>query len=196
MTGQLNLNQFALPGMEEHAHAGAASLAEGRGFRYVHEPTDDWGSPSQHALEMYAPQPSQFERTPHALPARMVNVGRLAWLDSSKPHDPDYDPKSPGLYAGEIQGINTARSFQRQGIATTLYNMAMDPNLPTGNDTLPLHSANRTRYGMAWSKSVGGWDPNTDDPKDRPRHPHERDTRVEERRPELPGQQSMFSGRY
>ena len=43
-----------------------------------------------------------------------------------------------------------------------------------------------------WSAAVGGWDPDEDPVEDRPRHPYERDVRVEDRRPpQLPGQQRL-----
>jgi hypothetical protein len=181
MSGQLNVNQFALPGMEEHAHAGARHLAMGRGFLYERTPLDAPGDAGNHTLEMYAPESG-----------RMARVGHLEWSGSNVP---EKEPPFKGHYPGEINRVGTNRFFQHQGIASTLYKMADDPNVFTGDDTRPLHSTMRTRAGEAWSKAVGGWDPDLHPYSARPRHPFEVRGDVDRRahRREVPGQLELPS---
>lgn len=177
MTVPLNVNQFALPGMEEHAHAGAQSLTQGRGFLYSQTPDDDKWAPGEHHLEMYGPD--EIDR-------RMVRLGHISWSGSKHVR---------GYYPGEISGVGTSRFNRREGIASTLYKMAADPSVHTGDDTIPLHSPSRTREGLKWSAAVGGWDPDLDDPADRPRHPFEdRADEIERRRPKVPDPQDHVGG--
>lgn len=178
MSAQLNVNQFALPGMEEHAHAGAKFLAEGKGFRYSRNPVTERYDPGEHSLEMYAPESG-----------RMVRIAHLDWSGSNidEPDSPVSD-----AFPGEIKRVGTNRFHRRQGVASALYKMAEDPSVYTGNDTRPLHSPFRTTEGEKWSAGVGGWDPDVHSYGERPLHPYERDARVDQRRPELPGQQELL----
>lgn len=180
MSGQLNVNQFALPGMEEHAHAGAGLLAKGYQFEY---------------------QPPS-ERVPaHALVVRdaskrrgeVPTAGSVEWA-SSHLHGGD-DP-----YPGEIGMIHTSGMQRGQGIATALYKMGNDPKIHTGDDTLPLHSRHQTDAGIRWSQKVGGWDPHRADPHNEfgwptyeghPEHPYEARKRQQVSAgviPKMPGQ--------
>ena len=49
-----------------------------------------------------------------------------------------------------ITGINVEPGEQRKGLATAMWNMGQDIR------PKPVHSADRTRAGEAWAKSVGG----------------------------------------
>lgn len=173
MAPQLNINQFALPGMEEHAHAGAKFLAEGKGFHYERFPETPSGrrDSGDHVLEMYEPENG-----------RMVRAGHLLWHGSNQSNEAPHSP-----FPGEIANVGTNRFSERKGVASALYKMAEDPNVYTGNDTRPLHSPFRTMAGVAWSSKVGGWDPDMDDPHDRPRHPYEeRAEETAKRQPKMP----------
>lgn len=154
---QLNPNQFALPGMEEHAHAGAKHLAQG--YRFEME--------TAHKVK-----PSRTDHT-HELRA-VAHDGRLASRLEWSGSEDDY-----GSYPGEIGSVKSyayddvfggevdrrARSLEGvtshkgRGLASALFEMGHDPNVYTGNDTVPLHSPVRTSDGYNWSDSVGGWDP-------------------------------------
>lgn len=60
---------------------------------------------------------------------------------------------------GTVSSIDVAPEFQRQGIATAMWNHAKrlsqsNPSIPT-----PIHSDFRTPEGDAWAKSTGDWLP-------------------------------------
>jgi len=61
-------------------------------------------------------------------------VGSMAWHPKTK----------------EVTGINVEPGEQRKGLATAMWNMGQDIR------PKPVHSADRTRAGEAWAKSVGG----------------------------------------
>jgi hypothetical protein len=141
MTGQLNPNQFALPGMEQHAHAGAELLAKGLSFDY-RSTVSRSGTSTDHEHRLSAQDKS--------LPWQDREVSHLKWAGS----EDDYSG-----YPGEIIYVGTKQTQRGRGIASALYGMATDPNVATGNDTVPLHSTTRTVDGYNWSAKVGGWDP-------------------------------------
>jgi hypothetical protein len=61
-------------------------------------------------------------------------VGQMVWHPKTK----------------AITGITVDPENQREGIATAMWNMGQ------GIRPKPVHSADRTRAGEAWAKSVGG----------------------------------------
>lgn len=89
-----NPNQLALPGLEEHAHAGANLLAQGAHFKaeHVNEP----GEPPRASL--------------YALSGDNYRVGELHWL-------------ADDVGRGEIGLVETHQRAQRNGVASALYGL-------------------------------------------------------------------------
>lgn len=152
----LSPNQFALPGMEEHAHPLARYL------RDVHfrtpadvQPTarkdmDDPRGPtytvprsfdppvSEHNLEAIVPgQPDRF-------------AGELHWRGDN-----------PGRqYPGEISWVSRGDAYVSSdlpatpGLMTSMFHFAHEQVQP-GQRTVPVHSPERSKEGEAWSAKVG-----------------------------------------
>ena len=57
---------------------------------------------------------------------------------------------------GEVKGVFTDPAHQRQGIATALWHEGKRIATETRGVTTPKHSAQRTKSGEAWARSVGG----------------------------------------
>lgn len=173
----VNINQQALPGMEEHAHAGARLLAKG----WKLEGRTEWddGQPYTHELIAHPPQaPGDYK-----VHARLEWAGRYAHKE----------------YPGEIQMVEAYGEAKGHGAPQALYEMAHDPNVFTGDETVPLHSPVRTNDGYAWSKRVGGFDPDEHNYEDwehlHPYRQREEALRLAKRKergmPAIPGQERL-----
>lgn len=57
---------------------------------------------------------------------------------------------------GDIIGIGVEKEYQRKGIATELYRLAMKLSESPAKIIAPAHSEVRSPEGQAWAKSVGG----------------------------------------
>jgi ribosomal protein S18 acetylase RimI-like enzyme len=75
-----------------------------------------------------------------------------------------FDPKADDVVGymrwsketGQIQDISVPKRFQRQGIATSMWNYAKDlAKNSDGSVISPIHSPVRTPEGAAWARKVG-----------------------------------------
>jgi hypothetical protein len=168
----INLNQFALPGMEEHAHPGARHLAKGVSFHtstdYTYRPpagSTDWRQHKQAYGHML-----------YASGKKGETLGELHWAGQAA-HRPLGKPAgSGGHYPGEITWVESKRARTKanptgaayiptksgnwrkapnphKGLMTDMFHMAH--GMQFGQSTVPVHSADRTREGEAWATKVG-----------------------------------------
>lgn len=56
----------------------------------------------------------------------------------------------------QIRNIEVPEQFQRQGVATSLWNEAQRLSSDNSKIPAPKHSSDRTDSGDAWARSVGG----------------------------------------
>ena len=110
-----------------------------------------------HTVEAWAPEHVGTEWA-QASPGE-----RTGWHGSDA--DPGIRPMASMSWShktGEIHGIHTAPEHQRQGLASTLWQEGHRLANETRGVPTPRHSAQRTRAGDAWAKSVGGRLPRRD----------------------------------
>lgn len=167
----LNINQFALPGMEGMAHPGARHLAKGITFtpehaqgHYPPEVRREGGynttvTPQAHVHRLYAHKMgAQFDPERH-------HGNALGFIEWAGQHDQGSRQDEPGqMYPGEIKMVE--RSYdpaadRSKGLMTDLYRMGHEMSF--GQSTVPLHSPERTPQGESWSKKVGGPRPRVGD---------------------------------
>jgi len=144
----INVNQFALPGMEEHAHPGARHLKSGVMFHHettagrdIEDPS--FHNPGEHRHWLFAHRMgAAFDPSKHIGNA----LGHIQWAGEHDQHS---------FYPGEIQYIERQYGGEhRRGLMTDLYKMGHEVNF--GQSTVPTHSPTRTPEGERWSKNVGG----------------------------------------
>lgn len=206
MSGLSNIspNQFAIPGMEEHAHAGARHLAQGYRFGFGRA-KDGYRKPREDAWSMEA----HHEDVP-AWSDPGSAVSDITWADK----------KATGAaYPGEIEYVTTSLTKHKgKGLPSAMFKMANTLNM--GQDTIPVHSPVRTPEGLGWSNKVGGYGLDAGFPADHGgrtsrRYPNSDEDRYEtnnadaldaphpfkdaESKPEpvrqVPGQENLFSPR-
>lgn len=182
MNPNIHPGQFALPGLEHHAHPGAPFLPKGITFSQ-HESKDPiYG----HSHYLYAHKMgSQFNPELHHGNA----LGHLQWAGSEAP------PHQGVRYPGEIEYVERAYGAERhRGLMTAMYHLAHQ--LDVGQTTVPVHSATRTPEGEEWSAKVGGPRPTMGDYAWRPPagiHPFEKYTKRGRVKPKIdPSQGSLF----
>jgi hypothetical protein len=119
---------MALPGMEQHAHPWAGMLAKGMKLGYTHE--TDLGS---HRLSAHDDH---------------EEYGELNWADRTG--GTGNSRETPVFHPGEVQWVEnhggpagTAKALFRSGHAFDF-----------GQDTLPLHSQNRSMHGDKFAAST------------------------------------------
>lgn len=207
MNQNISPNQFALPGMEEHAHPGARHLPSGVMFHHetekgTYDPAyygfnrqgnKKMGPKTAHIERLYAHKMGgDFDPERHHANA----LGHMEWAGQ---HDQDT------TYPGEIKYIERGHGTERRkGLMTDLYRIGTTMNV--GQSTVPVHSHNRTPEGEAWSAKVGGPRPEAENTSWRPPaglHPFEQHQaaahdamaqKLAERAPG-PGQQALFNVR-
>lgn len=69
-----------------------------------------------------------------------LGVGSLIWHHST----------------GEIIGIGVEKEYQRKGIASELYRLALGLSASSAKLARPIHATARTPAGQAWAEAVGG----------------------------------------
>lgn len=136
---KLNPNQFALPGMEHHAHPFAKMLAHG----YMAHPmiASDGGEHYLAALDMKTAKESGNDPLEH-------EAGLIEW------HGSDVNPHRPGEIAWINNDSRTHRGASTPGLGEALYKTAKHVDM--GQDTRPVHSDNLTEDGQAFHARVGG----------------------------------------
>jgi len=192
----LNINQFALPGMEHLAHPGARHLAAGTMFHLATEKQLEdtpWAGP-HHRHTLYAHNMgAQFDPDRH-------HGNAQGWMEWAGQHDPPHMSK----YPGEIQMVERGYGMERptKGLMSDMYRMGHQMNM--GQSTVPLHSPTRTPEGEAWSAKIGGPRPPMNDHDWRPPkglHPYEKQQAQVTRRANIeraktkrsrPGQGTLF----
>jgi len=212
----INLNQFALPGMEEHAHPGARHLAKGVHFGtttdYIHGDGENWRATRQ-----------PYTHTLYATNKQGHMVGQLHWAGQGQDRPPGSRSGSGKHYPGEITWVKSQRALTKsnptgaeyvptkggnwrkapnphKGLMTDMFHMAH--GMQFGQSTVPVHSPDRTREGEAWATKVGPehLTPKRYDDDWRPPvglHPFEHQARqaIEDhlaKRSRTPGQQHLF----
>lgn len=180
MNQNLNINQFALPGMEKLAHPGAPYLAKGISFTHQEEKGSyDFGDMAPgakqpihyHSHYLYAHKMGdRFNPAAHHGNA----LGFIQWAGAEATHEQGTH------YPGEIEYVerNPSTPERHRGMMSALYNMGHQMSF--GQTTVPTHSPTRTPEGEAWSEKVGGPRPERGDYKWKPPagiHPYEQQAR-------------------
>lgn len=132
----VSMNQMALPGMEEHAHPGASTLAQG--YRFEHSQGRSSNSRNGGVMR------HTLSAVPDGGHSQWDGVSDLTWASSHHPY----------TYPGEIEGVFTNKDHQRRGLARSLFRVAREMDF--GQDTVPVHSPDRSPQGQKWSSAVGG----------------------------------------
>lgn len=141
----VNMNQFALPSMEEHAHPLARHLARGTTFHFQTDYTHGEGGQGPR-------QP--YEHSLHAVDKSSQTLGYLYWAGSAQRRGSG----GSGHYPGEVTWVSRAtgdlaRPHGTKGLMADLFHAGHQVNM--GQSTVPVHSPDRSREGEAWSKKVG-----------------------------------------
>jgi len=165
----INLNQFALPGMEEHAHPGARHLAKGVSFHTSHDFTYNTPPGEEEKWRQYRQPHSHMM---YASGQHGETLGELHWAGSGQQRKSEHS----GHYPGEITWVQSKRPLTKnnptgaiyeptksgnwrkarnphKGLMTDMLKMAHGMNF--GQSTVPVHSPDRTREGEEWATKVG-----------------------------------------
>jgi hypothetical protein len=200
----INPNQFTLPGMEEHGHPLARHVAAGVLFKFGSDPIrsrnrvpnespEDWKRRTRPPLAFDPPiREHELSAREAANPPHVL--GTLAWaggspMDHSYPGEIQWVERHPGAY----EGGDTSKPLH-PGLMTSMFHAGHEIGM--GQETVPVHSTNRTPFGEKWSKNVGA-------PELRPRrkqkgysppagiHPYERAGSPRQTAPVMEGQLSL-----
>jgi hypothetical protein len=167
----INLNQFAFPGMEHLAHPLARHLAEGVKFDFrssvAHPPRsmDETYDTHERRRAPLAFNPPIYEhellaRTPtsRSLDEPAGYLGELHWRGDA-PHRSNYPGEITWVQRhhppaeGEHEDAGMAWKHRTPGMMGDMFEAAHQ--LQAGQTTVPLHSTERSAYGEKWSAGVG-----------------------------------------
>jgi hypothetical protein len=191
----INLNQFALPGMEEQSHPGARHLAAGAWFEHGTDWSHGWGGQGrkeayEHRLTAY--DQAQGRPTPRIL-------GQLKWAGEAQYRPPG---SRHNHFPGEIIGVTRYEGgagavTPHKGIMTAMLRMAQGEQMSAS--TIPTHSPERTAYGEKWATKAGPPEltPERNDWDWRPPegiHPYERAGSPPQLAGHVKGQRELFKG--
>ena len=139
-----NPNQMALPGLEEHAHAGAPILAQG--LRIEHRVADNHDLTNMAGTHTLAAVDDSTEYSERAAP-HLRTAAKLTWNAGTE------KDTNAGYKRGEITGVFTQERQRQKGIATQLYGVGrtMMKNVPK-----PEHSPTRTPDGDKFAEKSSG----------------------------------------
>lgn len=150
MAHNVNINQLAMPGMEEHSHPGAKHLAADPHLFFFHGQSKDPDTGEVYAEKMYAHTDWEGDRAGHGGKGIGGIQGVLRWAG----------PHAQPSYPGEVEWVeNTSGSYvspqtpKYPGLMKDMFRMAHQ--IPMGQSTVPVHSTQRTERGEKFAHAVG-----------------------------------------
>jgi hypothetical protein len=153
---EVNPNQQALPGLEEHAHPFAKYLAQGLTLNYEHLPAHTSVGGISGSIYHHDEAHSLAARKPRPDGSSEI-MAHIDWKGRTNKY---------GTYPGEIDfvsnrsmdpGINP--SSRHPGLAQALFHSAH--HFDFGQNTVPVHSTLRTPLGEKFAQATGGPTPPT-----------------------------------